>query len=386
LTRRLRSARVIGFMSARHSRGAVAPARWPLRQTLAIALTLALGACQMPPEPSAPATETQATPPRTIDSPVVSAPVRAPVEPPRAAPIIAPPPETTLPPGVPAASRFVALKSGDQQRRLTVNAARRTYLLHVPVNYDPTVAHPLLIVLHGRGGSGAGARGWGFSQRAAQKGWLVVYPEALPPTRSWPTRLGNTPSAGNDVAYIEALLGDVRLLAHIDDARLFAVGYSTGGSFAAHLAGELKAPGISAIVLLGANIATRSRDGVLATVTLPARPVPALFLHGRIDRAAPFKGGPSVLLDGLNALGTMDGAQLWARAAGCAETPRAARGAPVELERFENCREGAVIDVETWAGGHEWPRTLPIEGRRPVATVDHILEFLEHARGLTSIR
>jgi polyhydroxybutyrate depolymerase len=298
------------------------------------------------------------------------------------------PPRTAKPalPGetVPVSPRFGPLKAGDQLRRLTVNAARRTYLLHVPANYDPTAAHPLLIVLHGRGGSSAGARSWGFSQRAALKGWLVAYPEALPPTRSWPTRLGSTPAASNDVAYIEALLGDIRLLAHIDDARLFAVGYSTGGSFAAHLAGELKAPAIASVVLVGANIATRNRDGALTSVTLPTRAVSALFLQGRLDRAAPTRGGPSVLLDGEHALGTLEGAQRWARTAGCDETPRPVRSGAVELERFEHCREGALVDVETWAGGHEWPRSLPIEGRRPVATVDHIIEFLETSRSALS--
>ncbi len=271
-------------------------------------------------------------------------------------------------------------------RRLTVNSTRRTYLLHVPTGYDAAIPRPLLIVLHGRGGSSAGARGWGFSARADQKGWLVVYPEALPPTRSWSTQLGTGKANAEDVAYIEAMLGDLALTVSLDPQRVYAVGYSTGGSFAAHLAGTLQGPTIAAVAIVGSNIATQTRGSAPVSVALPNRAVPALFIHGRADRAAPFRGGPSVLLDGATTLGASDGMSLWARTAGCQDTPLTSRLGAVEQLRHEGCAGGARIQLETYAGGHEWPRSLPLDQRRGTPTVDHVMDFLEHGQTLGSTR
>ncbi len=346
--------------------------------TVVALATLAMAGCELPPLPAPGTPEAQAVPvppPRPRPEPLVAAPQ------PDTRPAVVPPP-----PPVRVGTSLPTIKPGDSVRRLTVSAAKRTYLLHVPTGYEAGTPRPLLIVLHGRGGSAAGARGWGFSTRADQKGWLVVYPEALPPTRSWSTQLGTGKANADDVAYLEAMLGDLALTVSLDPQRVYAVGYSTGGSFAAHLAGTLKAPSIAAVAIVGSNIATQTRGSTPVSVKLPDRAIPALFIHGRADRAAPFRGGPSILLDGANTLGASEGMALWARAAGCSENPVPTRLGAIEQLHHEGCAGGTRVELETHAGGHEWPRNLALDPRRGTPTVDHVMDFLEHGQTGSSAR
>ena len=288
-------------------------------------------------------------------------------------------------PGRPAAPSsaptvFPALPAGDSTNYVVLPEMRRSYTLHLPTGYDPAKAYPLLIVLHGRGGSGAGARQWGFNQSADQRGWVVIYPEALAPDRSWSTSLGATSSTAHDVAYIAALMKDVRERIHLDPERINAVGYSTGGSFAAHLAGALRTTSIAAVVVVAGNIATRDSSGELVSVRLPTHPVAALFLHGRLDKAAPFEGGVSTLLGGARAIPVYDGARLWATSVGCDPDPALVRVGTIDQRRFVNCKRGVRVEMESHSGGHDWQRSLLFDPRRPTQTIDHIMDFLTHSR------
>src|SRR5579884_1483085 len=66
------------------------------------------------------------------------------------------------------------LKSGNQTR---------TYRLHVPTGYNPTLMTPLVLNVHGDDSTDVQFEGYtGMSQTADQDGFLVVYPQGLPGT------------------------------------------------------------------------------------------------------------------------------------------------------------------------------------------------------------
>jgi polyhydroxybutyrate depolymerase len=162
----------------------------------------------------------------------------------------------------------------------------RPYALQIPSRLDPAKPLPLLIVLHGLGSSGAGVRRYYHTDALADElGMLIAYPEGSvaagddhwfePTKRSW-----NEP----DVAYLDALIDDLRAKQAIDPKRVYVAGLSNGGYMAYRYACE-RAERVAAIVV---------RSGVMRTDTSrckPSEPVAVLHVHGTADRLLPYEGG-----------------------------------------------------------------------------------------------
>ena len=62
---------------------------------------------------------------------------------------------------------------------LEVNGQTRAFELHVPADYDPSQAYPLIFGLHGGGGTAAAFRGYAGLDQAVGSEAIVVYPEGL---------------------------------------------------------------------------------------------------------------------------------------------------------------------------------------------------------------
>jgi polyhydroxybutyrate depolymerase len=125
------------------------------------------------------------------------------------------------------------LTIGDHTRSLEVDKRPRTYLVHVPPNYDPKKPAPVVLVFHG-GGSNAEqmVTFCGLNETADQHGFVVVYPNGT-------GRLGNllTFNGGNccgsamtnnvdDVAFTKALLDDLARVVKVDPKRVYVTGMS----------------------------------------------------------------------------------------------------------------------------------------------------------------
>ncbi|CAN5886261.1 PHB depolymerase family esterase [soil metagenome] len=172
--------------------------------------------------------------------------------------------------------------------------------VHVPDVYDGRKPLPMVLVLHGSGGSGAeflDKAGW--AREAEQSGFLVMAPDALPERprldsnpllnpRRWNSgQLKQGPRTRIDDA--TALVEMIDLIGRfwrIDRDRIFAVGHSNGGSMAFRLAVE-HSERFAAI----ASVAGIPWQPELA----PARPLPTFFLMGTADPILPLQGGKSVL-------------------------------------------------------------------------------------------
>ncbi|NLG27379.1 MAG: alpha/beta fold hydrolase [Chloroflexi bacterium] len=114
-------------------------------------------------------------------------------------------------------------------------------IVQQPATYLPGAAVPLVIACHGRGGRDFDAFAWnGLAEAANQRGWIL----ACPDLRSDPAKqVIYTPSIGiqrdvdNLIAYLHGLYS-------IDASRIYIMGMSQGGMFAATLAA--KAPDVFA--------------------------------------------------------------------------------------------------------------------------------------------
>lgn len=140
------------------------------------------------------------------------------------APAIATPadPHGPLPRGEPA--HVPALSQAWQERAVGTQAMARGALWITPLGGAPT---PLVIVLHGDGGS---ARTFHeqFSYEEASGGWAtIVYPDGI--GHGWDTE---SPESNKDVEFLDALVDEAVRARNVDPARVFLTGYSSGGFLA----------------------------------------------------------------------------------------------------------------------------------------------------------
>ncbi len=167
---------------------------------------------------------------------------------------------------------------------------------------------PLLVVLHGSGGSGAEmAAVSGFDTLADRTGCVVAFPDGV--ARTWADGRGTTPSerAGvDDVGFVRRLVGHLKADTAVNPSQVYAAGYSNGGMMVQRLA--LEAPDLLAA---GASVGAGLPERLAAR--RPARPVPPLLLiHGTEDPVSPGSVARSTART----------------AAGCSRRPRRRGGGP----------------------------------------------------------
>ena len=123
------------------------------------------------------------------------------------------------------------------EESIGVGGVWRTYVLHVPPTLPASTPVPLLLMLHGGGGTGRQMeRLAGFSQLADRAGSIAVYPDGV--GRSWNDGRGDPHITAqreriDDVAFIAALIGALSQRYRIDSRRVYVTGISNGG-FMAH--------------------------------------------------------------------------------------------------------------------------------------------------------
>lgn len=137
---------------------------------------------------------------------------------------------------------------------------------------------PLVVVLHGLGGSGGDTRAFGFD---AIDGILVAHPDGV--GRSWNAGAccGEAHERGvDDVARLDALVAGMVAERGVDPDRVYAVGFSNGAMMAyAWACGSRTLAGIG--VVGGARVAPCPDPG----------PVAVVAVHGDADASVPIRGG-----------------------------------------------------------------------------------------------
>lgn len=158
----------------------------------------------------------------------------------------------------------------------------RTYRLFDP-EPDGDALRPLVLLLHGGGGSGEKiARISRFEALAAREGLLTVSPDGI--GGSWNDGRPEADGA-EDAGFLLALASELMRSHRADPARFYVAGASNGGMMAmrlAHEAGDRIAAVAPVMAALPEALASRFR---------PPVPVPAVFINGDEDPVLPFHGG-----------------------------------------------------------------------------------------------
>jgi len=123
----------------------------------------------------------------------------------------------------------------------------RTYLVHVPTSHDKEKPMPLIIALHGGGGTGRHMMRLtlgGFNTLSEEEGFVVVYPDAI--GRHWNSGRADVIYSPflkdiEDVTFISELVDHMVDKYNVDKGRVCVMGMSNGGFIPHRLACELPA-------------------------------------------------------------------------------------------------------------------------------------------------
>jgi polyhydroxybutyrate depolymerase len=253
-------------------------------------------------------------------------------------------------------ARAATTSARDIDGSLIVGGTARTYHIHLPP--QQTDAAPLLLVLHGSGGTGVGTIALTHMNDLADKeNFMTVYPDGL--SKGWADGRGasNSDQQGvDDIAFLSQLITTLQAQYTIDSHRVYVTGISNGGFMTQRLGCEL-ADKIAAIVPVVATLSTNQ-----AATCEPSRPLPILYVLGENDPLVPYNGG-TVRGDRGTILSAADSLAAWAKLDGCTGAPTT-RTLPDRIQDdthvsetiYTNCQGGAQVGLYSVAGGgHTWP-------------------------------
>ena len=260
-------------------------------------------------------------------------------------------------------------------RQVTVGGRVRTYRLHHPVAWDPEQPLPLVLAFHGHTATGRTLEyETGLDAVADRARVLVAYPDGV--TR-WPA-LARVPLVGaalsglsrtwnvgtccepastdhvDDVAFAAAVVRTLAADGSVDRRRVYATGFSIGGTLALKLACDR--PELVAAVA--------SVEGTMPDVACPSgAPTPVWLVRGgedaelRADLAENRdQGGRYRFAESMRVA-----LAFWARRNGCSGPVERRAAAHVATEAYTGCPAGlAAAQLLVHGNAHAWPG-----GRRP---------------------
>ena len=253
---------------------------------------------------------------------------------------------------------------GSSAQTITVEGVARTFRLYRPASLPPTGPVPLVVMIHGGGGSAAGAeRDYGWDAEADAQHFVVAYPDGL--DRGWSVgggccRRGGSPTTDDtttttdnatthdaatddDVDFIGRLVTAVSHRLPIDPARIYATGISEGGMMSYRLACRT-----SLFAAVGPDSAT-----LLGACPSPA-PLSVIHIHGTADARIPYAGGPGAGVHHIDGPGAPALDATWRATDHCAAPAVATAGAVTTS--VAGCPAGRAVELITIAGaGHQWP-------------------------------
>ncbi len=260
-----------------------------------------------------------------------------------------------------AVPAYAGWKDSSQEEllRLVHNGIERSYLLYVPSAPDETKTYPLIIALHGGGGSARSMdSSTGLQAEAHRVKAILVYPNGI---GRFKDRL-LTWNAGNccgyalekqadDVGFISALIDALSKQYPIDPGRIYATGMSNGGKMSYRLACNLSDK-IVAIAPVAGSMEVPD--------CTPKYPVSVMVFHGTADTHILYEGGaPKKSIDKRHPRldNSVRGAiNYWTKHNRCIKAPERTEKWGIVRDMYTDCAGGSgVVLYSILGGGHAWP-------------------------------
>lgn len=297
------------------------------------------------------------------------------------------------------------IKTGTHLQFMFFKGEIRSYIIHIPKDYDCNKAVPLVFNLHGnRCCSFTQMFISKFNDKADEEGFIVVYPNghfdmqyfwwSMKKTGIFCLIMGyryfnawNYINANvDDVGYIEEIINEIKMKYNIDSSRIYATGISGGGLMSYRLGAELSDV-FAAIAPVGASIGGRYwiDDSIdthfpIYIIPEPENPLPVIIFHGMKDKILPYDGikdkGFGVCFISVN-----ESVNFWVENNKCDAIPEiiTSDSGKIIKRTYSNCDNNCdVILYSIVNTGHEWfggPRLIfsPCE----ICATDLIWDFFE---------
>ncbi len=170
----------------------------------------------------------------------------------------------------------------------TIDAERPAQVV-VPSDYTTSTRYPLVVVLHGRGATGAAnAIYLGAAPRVEERQFVLVAPDGTQDTEgrlAWNAGAVDSvfePEAPDDIGYVLSLIEEAQKTYRLDGNRVYLLGTSNGG----HLALDIICEDPTSVT------AVLSQAGAIpADVPCADGAVSLLSVHGTEDEVVAFGGG-----------------------------------------------------------------------------------------------
>ena len=258
----------------------------------------------------------------------------------------------------------------------TVGETARSYVVYVPSSYDDETPMPVVVVLHGRYGTGAGTASFIEINRLAEEhGIIGVYPDGLqhPDGQAGDTGWNYTKDVPyyrrpepDDSLFLTNLIDDLAVDLNIDRERVYVTGISNGGFMVQRLACD------AADVFAGfASVAATGFLG-MENVCGEKQPVDMLFIHGTHDNNILWNGRTTMVQgrEIYTIYPIADTIDFWADYIGCGtqadteDLPQLGNSPETQVRVLTvDCPEGtSLVMYGIIGGGHNWPG---IVGRIP---------------------
>ncbi|MBI4978653.1 MAG: hypothetical protein HZC28_14325 [Spirochaetes bacterium] len=270
---------------------------------------------------------------------------------------------------------------GINSRTIIVGEHERHYILYLPKSYDGDKPLPVVIMIHGGGGTSKGAlfeTGW--DRKAEAEGFIVAAPDGLGKDPSKPGNFRTNPPTWNDgsgrfaknqsgiddIGFIAAMIDEIIAACRADAKRVYATGFSNGASmtFRTGLALSSRVAAIAPVA-----------GALWITNAVPDRPLPLCYITGTADTLNPLAGGIPKTFTGGVALGegvpkppVQANIDTWISLIGCAKEPVSTTiSNGVTKRTYAGGLNGTAIESYFIEGcGHTWPGGKSI---LPVSTV-----------------
>jgi polyhydroxybutyrate depolymerase len=260
------------------------------------------------------------------------------------------------------------LSERDLQNQLLHQDKKRDYILHLPKDYDQYQKLPLILVLHGGGGTAEGMFRLtfnGFNTLADQHHFFVAYPQGL--EKSWnddrkdPIAYAHQNKI-DDVGFLRKLIHSLIKTYDIDPKRVFVTGISNGGFMSFRLGREL-AGEIRAIAPV---TATLPKDIQQEADQVAKTPVGLALFNGTEDPLVPYNGGEVTVFNQKRGkiLSTEDTLKIWIKRNQCDPTPKKTEREDrdpkdetrvITFEYEGKTPDSKVVLYRIEGGGHTWP-------------------------------
>ena len=254
----------------------------------------------------------------------------------------------------------------------------RCWFTHIPTEYDSSLNHPLIVNMHGFGGTNSGLYNYShFDVIAEENDVIVVYPQGY--ENSWNAGwcCGDAKDEEiNDVGFIIEVVNSVTTNFSVDESRVYATGHSNGCAMTHKVANEASdtfaAAGCMALYLLGSPDPSYS-------------PVSLIEVHGILDPVIPYGASyPSSIyfdqsLDGEE--GAIQNIMDWGEMNECS----GAGNIPEIFEEYfdysimgyDDCEEGTEVQLVTLNFAHHAPYTnFDSDNPTGVDTVQIVWDFM----------